>query len=194
MYDYHILFAGLGITLELYALYRYIHDIVLGTTKPHAFTWFAWFLINAIVASAQIISGGGIGASVTVVVAFFCFSIFLAALFHGEKDIKRSDWICFIGSLLAIALWTLTRNALSAVAIVTFADALAFVPTFRKAYSKPFEETPTVWSVGVFRGICTIIALRSLTLVNWLYPGSLILTDGAFWLLLFVRRRQLDRP
>lgn len=191
MYDYHILFAGLGIMFEIIAMSWYFRSIVRGTTKPHAFTWFAWAIINCIVAAAQIVSGAGIGALVTVAVALGCFIASVLAFLWGEQHMTRSDCVCFVSSLVAIGLWTVTKNALFAVVIVSIADALAFIPTYRKAWRKPLEETAVTWSVGILRGICTVVALRSLRLVNWLYPLSLICTDAAFLLLLIVRRREL---
>ncbi|HEY4487826.1 MAG TPA: hypothetical protein VI483_03635 [Candidatus Paceibacterota bacterium] len=188
-----LLFAAVAIVLEFVGIFPYFRDIFRGTTRPHVFTWFSWGVINTVVAVAQFTSGGGAGTAVTAVVALSCFSITLLAARQGNKDITRSDWVCLIGSLLAIGSWTITRDALTAVIIVTVADMIAMIPTVRKTYKRPTEETLSAWIISVFRNIFAILALQSFAVVNWLYPASLIISDAAFVILLIVRRRQLDK-
>ena len=191
--DHYVIFGLVGVILEFVANIPYFRDIFRGTTKPHVFTWTGFGLINAIVASAQYISGGGAGVYVTATVSLVCFAIGILAIFKGEKEITKSDWGCFIGSISAIGLWVLTSNALAAVVIVTIADTLAFIPTIRKAYHKPNEETAMTFAISTIRNIFSLLALQSFTLVNWLYPATLLLSDGGFTVMLLLRRIRLER-
>jgi hypothetical protein len=87
----------------------------------------------------------------------------------------------------------ITSDPLIAVIVVSIADLLAFIPTFRKSFHKPFEETLATFSLGAVRDVFGILSLQSLTVVNWLYPATLMISDSAFALMLVVRRRQLDK-
>ena len=193
MYDYHSVLGALGVVVGLIAYVPYLRDVLLGTTKPHVFTWLGWGIINAIVFAAQISSGAGAGAWVTVFTSIAVFSIAIMAFFWGEKNITVSDWIAFIASLSAIAIWVLTRDALWAVILVTLADTVAVIPTVRKAFYKPHEETALAYAIAVLRSILSIAALESFNIVNWLYPAALILSDGGLTTMLLVRRWQLGR-
>ena len=192
MYDYHVVASVIGVILELASMVPYFRNIFRGTTKPHAFTWLGWGLINSIVGSAQFISGAGPSVYVSITVALMCFAVAALALVWGEKQITKGDWVCLGGSIFAISLWYVTSNPLAAVVIVTIADVLAFIPTYRKAYYRPHEETALTFGIGAIRNVFAIAALQSLAVVNWLYPASLIVTDGAFTVMLLLRRRQMS--
>lgn len=192
MYDYHVALATIGVGIEFVSMVPYFANIARGKTKPHVFTWFGWGLVNTVVGSAQFVSGAGAGFYITASVAAMCYLAAVLALFWGEKNITKGDWICLGASILAMILWGLASDPLIAVIIVTAADVLAFIPTYRKAYNKPHEETALTFGLGAIRNVFGILALESLRVVNWLYPASLILTDGAFTAMLLIRRRQLS--
>lgn len=190
MVDHYVLFGAAGVALDIVAYFPYVTDVIRRRTKPHLFTWLVWGLIGGVVCVAQIISGAGAGAIVTGVVAVTCFSIAIMAIFWGEKDITILDWLCFIGALFGIVLWTFTDDALYAVVIVTVVDLLGFIPTLRKAWRKPREETASSYAISALRDLCGLLAIRAFVLTNWLYPASsLVFTDGGFALLLLLRRR-----
>ena len=177
--------AGVGIAAYAY----YFRGILAGKTKPHVFTWLVWALITSIVFAAQVQKGAGPGAWVTGVTALCTFLVAAIAFKSGYKDIRLLDWFCLAGALLGLGLWITTKDPLSAVVTVTLVDAIAFLPTFRKAYRKPFEENATAFALNSLKFIVGLAALETYALATWLYPASLVLTNGAFALMLLLRRR-----
>jgi hypothetical protein len=192
VYDYHMVLGVLGIIAGFLGFIPYFRDIIRGTTKPHAFTWFGWGLINATACAAQIASGGGSGALVTAFTSFICCSISITAFFGNEKNITKGDWVCFIGAIFGIGLWTTTQEPLLAVIIITISDVLAFVPTIRKAFYKPYGETASSYAIATVRSLFGLLALHNFALANWLYLGAVFLSDAGFTIMLLVRRRQLE--
>lgn len=189
--------TALGIIATVIAFYSYIpyfRDIFRGKTKPHAFSWFIWFLLTAIGFVAQISDDGGAGAWATGFTAFVAFFIFLMALKHGEKEITKSDWACLSGAFLAIGLWPFTSTPLLSVILITFIDALGFIPTFRKAYKKPHEETLQTYALSAIKFAIAIIALSNYSMVTILYPASLVVMNSLFVLMLMTRRRLKTGP
>jgi len=189
--EYHAVLGVLGVLTGVARYALYYRDIFKGKTKPHPFSWFVWGIMNVIVFFAQVISNAGPGVWVTALVAIACLSISVVALFKGEKVITRLDWFCFFTALLGIVLWQVTNQPLLAVIIVTVTDAIAYIPTYRKSYWKPDEETASSYVLAALRSVFALAALDSLALVNWLFPASLVITDGGFALMLWIRRRQL---
>lgn len=184
----------LGITATLLALYSYIpyfRDIFAGKTKPHAFSWLVWFLLTAIAFVAQINDNAGAGAWVTGFTAFIALFIFTAAITRGEKNITRSDWACLIGAFGAMGIWTITDSPLLAVLLITLIDALGFIPTFRKAFHKPQEETVVTFVLSSVKFVVAIAALTNFSVVTVLYPASLVVMNGLFVVMLLARRKQL---
>lgn len=187
----------LGVSASVIGLVSYVpyfRNIFAGITKPHAFSWFVWGLLTAIAFFAQVRAGAGAGAWVTGITAIACFAIVVAAIRQAQWDITRSDWLSFIGALLGIVLWQVTSDPLLAVIVVTIVDALAFAPTFRKGYHKPYEETLSTFTLSSVKFVIGILALDALTVTTWLYPASLVVMNGAFVLLLLYRRRKIAPP
>ncbi|MBS3054074.1 MAG: hypothetical protein J4431_00875 [Candidatus Aenigmarchaeota archaeon] len=109
----------------------------------------------------------------------------------GISYVTRLDWLCLGGALLGIAVWAITNNPLAAVVIVTVTDAVGFFPTFRKGYDKPYEETAITFAANSVKFAFGILALETVNPATWLYPASLVLTNGAFVVLLLARRSQI---
>ena len=139
---------------------------------------------------AQIAGGAGAGAWATGTSAVIIFFIVGVTLTHADKQIVFFDWFALAGAFIGIVLWRLTANPLLAIIAVTIADAFAFIPTFRKAYHKPHEETLIEYFFSAIKWIITLPALGALNLTTALYPISLIFTNSAFVIMAIARRRR----
>ena len=184
----------LGIVAAIIGLVSYIPyfwGIYRGQIKPHGFTWFVWGVLTGIGFVAQLLSGGGAGSFLMLIYSLLCFSVAIIAFKQGHVKYVLFDWISLSGALFASGLWLLTKNPLTAVILISLSDGIAILPTMRKAYYYPNEESVLPWFVGVFTYIFSILALDSRSLTNWLYPASIIFFDLVFVLEVWVRRSQL---
>ncbi|MBI5457400.1 hypothetical protein HY971_01600 [Candidatus Kaiserbacteria bacterium] len=191
VYDYHVVFAAAGSALGLLSFVFYFKDIFRGKTKPHIFTWIVWTLLTGLTSLIQFSEGGGAGAWVAGVESLSCLGVAVLSYTRGEKDITRVDWICFGAALLATGMWLLADQPLLAVLLVISADALGFAPTLRKSYTKPYEETVSMYTLSASHWIFSIIALQTLSLTTVLYPAVISLLDTTLVATLLIRRRQL---
>ena len=186
---YKAILGILAAIISFIAYIPYLRDVFKHKTKPHIFTWFVWSFIVGLGFMAQIKEGAGYGAWVTGVTAIICFSIAILSFSYGEKDIKKTDWLYFILAILGLIGWRLTNNPLVAIIMVILADVLAFIPTMHKGYNKPYEETLSTWGLNSLKFTIALIALESYSLTTYLYPATLIITNGAMALILLVRRK-----
>lgn len=181
----------LAIAIGVYSYIPYFRDIFAGKTKPHAFSWFVWFLLTAIAFFAQIAGEGGAGAWVTGFTALVSLAVVVAALKVGKRNIVPLDWAFFVGSLLSLVLWAVTKNPVGSVVLITIIDALAFVPTFRKSYHKPHEETSITYALSGIKFAIGLAALNTVSVTTALYPLSLVVTNLLFVVMIEWRRKQL---
>jgi hypothetical protein len=180
----------LAVALGLFGYVFYVKGILKGEIKPHAFTWFVWGLLTAIAFFAQTAKGGGPGAWVTGVTALCSFVFAAIGLSESSRVlIAKSDWIFFIVALSAIPIWRFTGNPLWAVVLITITDAIAFAPTFRKAYRHPHTEPASTYSLSGLKFVLGLLALQSFTWTTALYPASLVFANFAFVLMLLWRRQ-----
>jgi hypothetical protein len=181
-----------AIVIGVYSYIPYFRDILAGTTKPHAFTWFVWFLLTALAYGAQVSDGAGAGAWVTGFTAVVALAVTITALKVARQNIVTLDWVFFIGSLAALGLWLLTKDPVGSVVLITLIDALAFVPTFRKSFHKPQEETASTYALSALKFGVSLAALNAITLTTSLYPISLVVTNGLFVTMVTWRRKRLN--
>lgn len=137
---------------------------------------------------AQLSDKAGAGSWATGLSAAFCLAISVIALFRGEKDITRGDWIAFLTTFLAIPLWVATSDPLWSVLLVTGIDAVAYYPTFRKSYTKPDEELAFKYVLTDIRYLFSLLALEHLTVVTSVYQLVSIFMEMAIVAMLLWRR------
>jgi hypothetical protein len=186
--------TGLGVAAIIIGFIGYVpyfRTIFSGKTKPHAFSWLVWGVLTAIAFGGQIVGNGGAGAWVTGFTAFISFTICGLALAKGKKDFPLVDWLCLAGCGLALALWAVTSNPLTAIVLITLIDMLAFIPTFRKSYSKPDSEPAFTYTLSGLKFLVSLFALHQLSATTVLYPASLVLTNGLFVAMVLVQRKRL---
>ncbi len=193
MGDYQVILGAVSVGIGILGYALYFRSIFKGKTKPHPFTWFIFWVIDATVLAAQLLHGGGPGAwalEVSVVMNLF---VLYFAITRGEKRIAKVDWACLAFALVGIVLWQTSGDALYAVLCAAGADVLAKIPTIRKSYLRPYEESISVWGLDMGRFALSILALSSLSLTTALFPAEVVLTNGIVVLTVLLRRRQLAR-
>lgn len=189
--QYKLILGYIAILLTFLSYIPYLKNIFQGKTKPHIFSWLVWTLITATAFAAQIVKGAGAGAWATGATTIICLIILIFSLFKGEKNLALFDWVGLVMSLAALISWWITRQPILAIFLVTIADAISSSLTFRKGFYKPFEETASTFALNSFKWIIAIFALQSFNVSTWLYPVSLIMTNGAIAIMLVIRRRQI---
>lgn len=191
MTEYKTILGYIATIIALFSYAIYFYGIFVGKTKPHAFTWFVWGTLNAIGFAAVTVAGGGNGAWV-LAVNFLCnYAIAGIAFYQRRVKFVLFDWLALTGAILAIFLWWLTSNPLTAVIFISLSDSIGFLPTFRKAYHWPFEENVTSFFVGLVYYILAILALQLFTITTWLYPVVIVVVDVIFVLMVLIRRKQI---
>lgn len=189
--EYKIFLGYLAVAIAILSYLLYFVGIAKGKTKPHAFTWLVWGVLNIVAFAAVLVAGGEAGAWVLGVNALACLTISGIGFYQRHVKYDIYDWLALLGALVGIYLWWLTSNPLYAVILVCLSDGVGSVPIFRKAYRAPFEENALAFFVGILYYPLAIVALESLSLTTWLYPVFVIILDGALVVLVLLRRRQL---
>ena len=187
---YKELLSAIAITLTLVAFLPYIRSIQQGITKPHVFSWVIWGATTFVVFLAQLAENGGVGAWPIGVSGII--TLYVACLAYIKKSdtiITRTDWFSFLMAMTSLPLWYLTSDPLWAVVILTIVDVLGFAPTFRKAYSQPFEEQLRFFVIMVARNLISILALEHYSQTTVLFPAVIAAACLIFILMVMYRRR-----
>lgn len=184
----------LGILSVLIAFTGYIpyyKDVLTGKTKPHTFSWLVWFLTSAVSFAGQVSDNAGPGAWVMGIIALSSFGVFVLSLKMGEKNIVLIDYICLGISLIAIISWILTKTPLYAIILVTIADVFGFLPTIRKSFRKPYEESLLVYVTSILQFVISLFALENVSIITALNPFVLAFVNVVFVIILIQQRRTI---
>jgi hypothetical protein len=113
------------------------------------------------------------------------------ALRNGGYRITRFDTVSLVGALIAIPVWIISDNPLLAVLILTGIEALGFLPTYRKAWLHPDDESQLAFFFTILKYTLALGAMQTYTLTTVLFPTALIVFSGLLIAETFWRRRRL---
>jgi hypothetical protein len=187
-----IVASALAVVIALVAYIPYLIDMLRGKSKPHLYTWISIFLITVVVAYIQVIGGAGIGAIPTIlgagvnaVILFFCFK-------YGTRDIVFMDKICLGVSIAGIVLYVvLFDQPLVALAIVTIAEIISFIPTFRKTHNDPYSESLLSYYLLMLKLGLILVALETYNLLTVSYSVLWLVIFTVFLIAVYLWRSRL---
>jgi hypothetical protein len=191
MYTAKELIGSLTVVMVLVAYFPYFYDIFKRKTKPHIFSWFIWAVVTSIIYALQVSDGGGTGAWPTLGVAILSFAIFLLSFKKGHKEIKKVDIVFLVLALATIPLWLVAKQPVLSIILLSTIDMLGFIPTIRKSWNLPHSETLFLYALTAIRHALAIVALNKYSIVTWLFPGTWVVANTAFVIILITRRMQL---
>jgi hypothetical protein len=187
MFEFLVLIAA---SATLVAAVAYIRSMFKGETKPNRVTWLMW-TVAPFTATFAAFSSGATWAAVPVFMSGLSpFLILLASFLNKRAYWKLSafDYACGALSALALVLWYVTENPNVAIVFAIFSDALAAIPTIRKAWRNPQTEFRWLFVVGVFSPLTSFLVATDWSFSEIAFPVYLV---GINILLVFsVSKRQ----
>jgi len=185
------LYGVISLIFSAVAYAPYIWSLLRRQIKPHLFSWIVWSLISLIAYLAQAQGAAGPGAWAVGFSTVCCVFVALCSIKLGERHVTRSDWVCFIGALLAIPLWRLAGDPLLALLMVLVIDSFAYAMTYRKSWRSPYSENVVVYLVDTVKYVFAIMANDHYSLTTMLFPLYIILVEGGLAALILYRRREV---
>lgn len=167
----------------------YLYDMFRGRTKPHIFTWTIWVLLEFTSFGIQIKNGAGAGSWVTFFSALVALIVVIYAFKYRNLTISKIDWVCFMGAIISLILWLLFNQPLVAVILLVLTDLFAFIPTFRKTWDLPRDETLFEYAMASLKFIVAFFAFSSFSIVMVMYPAYLIVANTTFVIFTIIRRK-----
>lgn len=188
---HHEVFGFVSVACAALGYGNYIRTVLIRQTKPHLFSWLVWGVVIGIICLAQLSKGAGAGAWATGFSSASCIVVAILAVTRGEKDITVSDWVAFAGAAAIIPVWHLTQNPLWAVILGSVIDALAYYPTYRKSYIKPFEENYLLYSLDIVKWMVAFFALGDYSATTLIYPIFCMVANGLLVAMILLRRAKV---
>ena len=77
---------------------------------------------------------------------------------------------------MAILPWLIAKSILWSVVLSTLIDLIAFFPTMRKTWHAPRSESLGSIYADAVKHSLSIVSMDSYSLVNWIFPASVLIT------------------
>jgi hypothetical protein len=173
MFEFLVLVA---VFATLVAALVYIRSMFRGQTKPNRVTWLMW-TIAPFTATFAAVSNGVTWAAVPVFMSGLSPFLILLASFLNKKaywKLSAFDYLCGALSALALFLWFITSNPNVAIVFAIAGDALAAIPTLRKAWRNPETESPWPFVVGTFSPMTSFLVAAAWSFSQIAFPAYLV--------------------
>lgn len=172
-----------------YGIYFWL--IFKNKIKPHAITYLVWSIIVGLNFFIQILSGVGKGSALLGINFIGCIFVFILCFSKKLIIYDRLDWICFFLAIFAVVLWLATKTPIYSVILSCVIDLLAILPSFRKSFTKPWEDSALLFFISGFEYLLSFPAYQTMSFVILLYPVFVIMVDFSYTGLMIARRLQL---
>jgi hypothetical protein len=186
----HTFLAIAGSVVNFAACLNYVRAILKGEATPNRVTWFLWALVPLIAAAAQLRAGVGISTLVVLSVGLGPACVVLASFVRGSGlwNLGPFDYACGACALAALALWAVTGEPVTAIALSILGDFAAALPTLRKAWLKPETENRSTYLISFAGMILGIFSVTEATFAGYAFNAYLVAASAALVLILYFPR------
>jgi hypothetical protein len=178
------LLGQLAGSISLLGFLPYIMDTVRGKTHPNRATWWIWTLVGAMLCASYAASGARHTIWVPISYVLGPLITALLSIKYGEGGASRFDRTCMGISLFSLPLWWLARSPLLALLANMAVDLLGALPTIRKTYDTPAEESLLSWTVFLLADMLNLCAMGLWSVATSLYPLYLFILAAVLVLLM----------
>lgn len=182
-------FVYLGAAISLAGSYVYVRNTWRGVTAPNRVSWFLWALEPLLAYVVERQEHVGLASVMTLVLGVVPVLV-LAVSFHDPQSvwrIGRFDVVCGVISVAGLAVWTVSGQETVALVAFVAADAVAALPTVRKAFLEPSTESPWAFLGSALFAAITLLTLRAYTTAGGLFPTSVLVLSTVIWILVISR-------
>lgn len=180
--------------LGLIGSVRYAVATLSGSARPNLVTWSLWAAAPLIGFFAQLDAGVGLPAVQTLTAGVAPLVVVVSGLVsrHHRARIGPFDVSCGIVAALALGVWLGLGQAPAAVFVAVAADAIAALPTIRKAWLDPDSENVLFYVLVGLGATITLLTISSREPSAWAF--AVYLLGLSVLLVALVVARRYTRP
>ena len=169
-----------GAALGVAGSARYCIAIVRGRASPNLVTWALWAVAGLTAFLAQLDSGVGLPAVLTLAAGLGPVAVVTTAVFsrRSRLQVDRFDVVCGLTAALSLVAWLVLDRAPMAVALAVTADAVAAAPTIRKVWNAPRSESILFYVLVGAGAVITLLTINGWEPVAWLFPAYIVVLCG----------------
>lgn len=157
-----------------------LNQMLKGKYAPSVFSRVIWLLL-AIISFAGVLASHSTSASVLLAAVFLLgnAAICVASFWKGTKETGKLEFIC-LGLLAASGIvWMVFNAPLVSLCVSLFAHLVGAVPTYKRVWENPKNESVGFWSLFFIASLLSIFASWGEPLKLVIFPIYFSLFDGS---------------
>lgn len=117
-------------------------------------------------------------------ILFICATLKKGAFFKVQKY----DILCGVISILALVMWYITKNPMTAIGLSIISDIMACLPTIIKSWKHPETESPLGWIGFVVASWTGVLAIETWSFSEVAFPLYLAICNTVMWLIVIRKK------
>lgn len=177
-----------GALIQFLGVLHYLRDVLRGDNQPNRVSWLIWGIAPILGCIAAFSKGARWSLLPPFMAGVSPLLIFTASFFNpkGYWKLTKLDYACGALSLVALAVWWVTREANYAIAFAIASDGLAAVPTLIKGVKNPETESNLIFALAFFSTLTSFAVIPSWTFENYALPIYFCVIDAALFFSIFI--------
>nr|WP_212763214.1 hypothetical protein [Gordonia araii] len=170
----------------------YARATAIGAARPNLVTWTLWAAVPAVAFLAQLASGVGLPAVMTLSAAVGPAIVVAIAVTtrHSRVRLGTFDFACAGIAGCAVLVWGGLGKAPAAVLLAIAADGVALLPTLKKAWADPSSERIEFFVLVAIGAVITLLTVGSWAMQEWAFAAYQFVACAVLIGVVFVRRRR----
>lgn len=176
----YLVFVGAAVQLTGVSVYAW--KTLKGQIRPNRVSWLMWAAAPLIAASASVTEGAGWAALPVFVSGGGSLLVLVASFVNPNAYWKlgRFDYACGALSILALALWAVTREPNVAIVFSILSSAAGAAPSLIKAWRFPETESVSTFVTGLVNALTSFAAVTHADFAALAFPIWLVIFNVSF--------------
>lgn len=178
--------SGLSIALS-YGIF--ISGVLKGGVTLKRSSWIVWAIQDLLIFLSAL--GVGVGPAIVMPAIWTCGAavMLIMSFAHGKVEPFTSlDKWCLLLGFGGMTVWMLTGSARIGLVASISSALIGGIPTTKKAFTKPWTDSPTAWSLQLMGTIFSFMAIKKLTFDTGFLPIWVGLYQAITFFPLFIYR------
>lgn len=156
--------------ISILAFIPYFHSILKGQTKPNRITWWIWTLLGILLYFSYKEAGAKETLWVPLIYIIAPLITAILSIKYGVGGWTTFDLVCLLGALASTFLWIISGSPTVALILFLLIDLFGALPTIKKAYVVPEQESKLAWFLMCLANCVNLFAVQDFQFSILIYP------------------------
>jgi hypothetical protein len=184
------LMGALSVAIALFSYALYVWKTFRAHARPHPLSWLIFGMLSGTGFLIQLDQSAGAGSWVMGVTAAVCFMLCLIGFWQGERRFPWYEWAFLAAAATVFVFYLWSQQPVASAILASVVNVLGFGPTLTKAWSRPHSDSASTFMLNGLKFVPSLLAMDSVTIATCLLPASLVVTNLAVALIIYMRRKQ----